>query len=87
MNFGGDKEQSIHLPFTTLQKVYNYGNLVGWFALTSKPEVDVSIVEEQAASLLKERHKVAPHDNRAIGSFNLQKEFKQMTGLLLVLRV
>ena len=23
MNFGGDKEQSIHIPFTTLQKVYN----------------------------------------------------------------
>jgi len=86
MNFGGDKEQSIHLPFTTLQKVYNYGNIVGWFALTSKPEVDVSVVEEKAASLLKERHKVAPHDTRAIGSFNLQKEFKQMTGLFAGIR-
>jgi putative ABC transport system permease protein len=83
MNFGGDKEQSIHLPFTTLQKVYNYGNIVAWFALTSKPDVDVSIVEQKAIKLLKERHKVAPQDNRAVGSVNLEKEFKQMTGLFM----
>ncbi|MBU1367903.1 MAG: ABC transporter permease [Bacteroidetes bacterium] len=86
MNFGGDKEQSIHLPFTTLQKAYNYGNIVGWFALTSKGNLPVSIVEEKATKLLKERHKVAPNDNRAIGSFNLDKEFRQMTGLFAGIR-
>lgn len=83
MNFGGDKEQSIHMPFSTLQQAFNYGNIVGWFALTSKPGIDVSIVEEKAMKILKERHKVAPEDDRAIGHFNLGKEFKQMTGLFL----
>ncbi|NOU47786.1 MAG: ABC transporter permease [Bacteroidales bacterium] len=81
MNFGGDKEQSIHLPFTTLQKAYNYGDVVGWFAMTSKKGIPVTVVEEKAKRLLKERHKVAPEDERAIGYFNLQKEFDQMTGL------
>jgi putative ABC transport system permease protein len=81
MNFGGDKEQSIHIPFTTLQKVYNYGDVVGWFAMTSKKDISVTVVEEKAKHLLKERHKVAPEDERAIGFFNLQKEFDQMTGL------
>ena len=81
MNFGGDKEQSIHLPFTTLQKAFNYGDIVGWFAITSKGTLPVSIVEEKASKLLRERHKVSPDDNRAIGSFNLDKEFRQMTGL------
>lgn len=81
MNFGGDKEQSIHLPFTTLQKAFNYGDIVGWFAMTSKGTLPVSIVEEKASKLLRERHKVSPEDSRAIGSFNLDKEFRQMTGL------
>lgn len=81
MNFGGDKEQSIHLPFTTLQQAFNYGDVVGWFALTSKPGIPVTIVEEKAKILLKERHKVAPEDDRAIGYFNLDKQFRQMTGL------
>jgi putative ABC transport system permease protein len=81
MNFGGDKEQSIHMPFTTLQASFNYGDIVGWFALTSKPGIPVSVVEEKAIKLLKERHKVAPEDTRAVGFFNLDKEFRQMTGL------
>ncbi|HPE42657.1 MAG TPA: ABC transporter permease [Bacteroidales bacterium] len=82
-NFGGDKEQSIHIPFTTLQKVYNYGNIVAWFALTSQPDVDVSVIEQKASKLLKERHNVSPDDHRAVGSVNLEKEFKQMTGLFM----
>jgi putative ABC transport system permease protein len=81
MNFGGNKEQSIHLPFTTLQQAYNYGDVVGWFAMTSKKGIEVTVVEDKAKRLLKERHKVAPEDDRAIGFFNLQKEFNQMTGL------
>ncbi|MDO8896243.1 MAG: ABC transporter permease [Bacteroidales bacterium] len=81
MNFGGDKEQSIHMPFTTLQSSFNYGDIVGWFALTSKPGIPVSVVEEKAIKLLKERHKVAPEDKRAVGFFNLDKEFRQMNGL------
>lgn len=81
INFGGDKEQSIHLPFTTMQQAFNYGDVVAWFAMTSKPGVEVNVVEQKAMKILKERHKVAPEDDRAIGFFNLAKEFKQMTGL------
>lgn len=86
MNFGGDKEQSIHLPFTTLQQAYNYGDVVGWFAMTSKKGIPVTVVEDKAKHLLKERHKVAPEDERAIGYFNLQKEFNQMNGLFAGIR-
>jgi putative ABC transport system permease protein len=86
MNFGGDKEQSIHLPFTTLQQAFNYGDIVGWFAMTSKPGIPVTIIEEKAKILLKERHKVAPEDDRAIGFFNLDKQFRQMTGLFTGIR-
>ena len=31
MNFGGEKEQTIILPFTSLQKAYNFGNQVHYF--------------------------------------------------------
>jgi hypothetical protein len=73
MNFGGDKEQSIHMPFSTLQQAFNYGNIVGWFALTSKPGIDVSIVEEKAMKILKERHKVAPEDTVLSGILIFEK--------------
>lgn len=81
MNFGGDKEQSIHLPFTTTQRAFNYGDRVSWFAMTAKPGYAATQLEEKAIALLKERHKIAPEDDRAIGFFNLEKEFRKMEGL------
>jgi len=81
INFGGEKEQSIYLPFTTLQKTYNYGDVVGWFSITSQPEVPASLAEEKAIALLAARHSVHPDDEEAFGHFNLQEEYNQMTGL------
>lgn len=81
VNFGGDKEQSVFIPLTTFQRVYNWGDIIGWFAFTSKPGVPASLVEEKASALLRRRHSVSPEDPQAIGSFNLEKQFNQMTGL------
>lgn len=81
INFGGDKEQTIYIPLTTFQRVYNWGDVIGWFAFTSKDGVPASVVEEKASALLRRRHLVSPEDTQAIGSFNLEKQYNQMTGL------
>jgi putative ABC transport system permease protein len=83
VNFGGDKEQTIFIPLTTFQRVYNWGDIIGWFAFTSKPGTPASEVEEKAAALLKRRHSVSPEDTQAMGSFNLEKQYNQMTGLFM----
>ncbi|MFC2101075.1 ABC transporter permease [Bacteroidota bacterium] len=83
-NKGGQADrdnQSIHMPLTTLQKTFNYGNIIGWYAITSHKNIPVEIVEQKAKTLLASRHHIHPDDKRAIGSFNLHKEFKQMTNL------
>ena len=76
-------EQSIYVPFTTFQDAFNFGNRVGWLAVTSKPNVPASTVEENVLNLLRLRHKVAPDDPRAFGHFNLEEEFQKMQGLFL----
>lgn len=81
VNFGGDKEQSIFIPLTTFQRVYNWGDIIGWFAFTSKDGVPASVVEKKASAVLRKRHMVSPEDTEAIGSFNLEKQYNQMTGL------
>ncbi len=81
INFGGEKEQSIFLPFTTLQMTYNYGDIVGWFSITSDPSVAASVVEEKAIQLLGQRHSIHPEDSEAFGHFNLEEEYNQMNGL------
>ncbi len=81
ISFGGEKEQSIFLPFTTLQKTYNYGDVVGWFSITSDKDYPASYVEEKAMKLLAQRHSIHPDDKEALGHFNLEEEFNQMNGL------
>ncbi len=81
INFGGEKEQSIFIPLTTLQRTYNYGDIVGWFSITSEDDVPASVIEEKVISFLAARHTVNPDDKEAFGHFNLEKEFQQMKGL------
>ncbi len=81
VNFGGDKAQSIYIPLTTLQRTYNYGDVIGWLAITAKDDIPASVVDQKAKDLLKRRHRVAPHDKQAISGVNLEDEFMKITGL------
>ncbi len=82
VNFNGNrKEENIMIPFTTMQQTYNYGDVVHFFSVTSVPGVAVSKVETQLKELLKNRHHIAPDDVQAIGSFNIEVEWKKYMGL------
>lgn len=82
---GGDRgdrsSQTIFIPFTTFQRAFNYGDVVGWFAITSKEGVRASVVEADVRTLLAKRHRIDPTDVRAFGSFNLEEEFLKIKGL------
>jgi len=70
--------KSIFIPFSTFQKAFNYGDVIGWIAVTAKPEYSVADMEVNIEERLKERHKIHPEDDRAFGSWNMQKRFKEM---------
>jgi putative ABC transport system permease protein len=81
---GDDREeqpQTIFVPFTTFKSAFNFGDRVGWFAIISKDRVPASEAETKVLALLKERHRVAPDDDRAFGHFNMEKEYGQIQGL------
>ena len=84
---GGRKNETIIMPFTTMQKTYNMGDDVHFFSVTSVPGVPVSKIEERLKSLLKERHSIAPDDLQAIGSFNIEVEWKKYMGLFTGIQV
>ncbi len=81
---GGQNDRdnnSIFLPFTTMQRTFNYGNKVFWFAITSKDNVPAAVTEAKVIALMKKVHRINPKDTQAIGHFNVEKEFKKMSGL------
>ena len=72
----------IHIPFTTFQQIYNQGDRIGWMVVTGKAENNIKQIEEDIKLLLRNLNKIHPRDKRALGSFNLGKEFAKVTGFL-----
>lgn len=83
VNINGRAEESVFLPFTTMQQTYNMGNQVHFLAITAKPGVPVTVVEEKVKSIIKKRHSIAETDEQAIRSVNIEKQFQQISGLFL----
>ena len=80
-NEGRQQAQRINIPFSTFQNAFNYGDVVGWFAIKSKDNIPAEQSEEKVISFLKERHKIAPEDTKAIGHWNMAVEFNKLSGL------
>lgn len=84
---GEDEDQnSIHVPFTTFQRAFNFKNRVGWYAYSVKDKFKVSEIESKILTLLKEKKDISPLDEDAIGNANLQEEYEEINGLFAGLR-
>lgn len=73
--------ETIYAPFTTFQRAFNFGDQLGWYAITSQPKHSAAAVEEKVLALLRSRHRVHPDDTRALGSWNTEEEFRKVQGL------
>jgi putative ABC transport system permease protein len=80
-------EQTIYIPFTTFQKAFNKGKSIGWFAITCKPGVKGSQVEADMRKALNRKYRVAPEDDRAFGSFNVEERFASMENTFTAVRL
>ena len=82
-NDGRQQAQRINMPFSTFQNTYNFGDVIGWFAIKSKENISAAVSEKKVIAILKERHKIAPDDLKAIGHFNLEVEYNKLKGLFI----
>jgi len=81
-NRGGDyQNEMVFMPVTTLQKTYNYGNVVGYYSVLAKSGIPVSRVEAKMKKYLARRHKISPDDERAFGSHNVEENIRNITNL------
>ena len=73
--------QIVHIPATTAQQTFNMGNSIGWFAAVPETGTSGLEAEEVIKNVLRKRHKISPDDRQALGSFNVEEEFKETQGL------
>jgi putative ABC transport system permease protein len=78
-----EDEQTVFIPSTTLQQTFNQYNKVNFFAMVPKEGVASSVIETKVKELLAKRHHISPEDKRALGSANVEEEFKRIQGLFI----
>ena len=84
---GGEEEQKkIFIPFTTFQQAFNFGDTVGWMALTANDGASITDLKPKILEFMKGRHSISPADDRAIGNFDLYAEFSKVQNLFSILR-
>jgi putative ABC transport system permease protein len=75
--------KTLYIPFTTFQRVFNWSDIVGWFALSVKPGYDPYEIEQKVKKVLLARHNISLEDTRAVGSFNAATMSAKFTILFL----
>ena len=88
-NEGGNGEgaqKNIFIPFTTFQQAFNFGDTVGWMALTAKDDASITALKPGILAFMRERHTIHPDDERAVGKFDLYEEFQKVQDLFMVLK-
>jgi putative ABC transport system permease protein len=71
-------ERTAYIPVTTAQRIFNGGDRVHSFALTTKMVKTVEEAEsitERVRQEMAQRHNFDPKDKRAMGSFNMLTEY------------
>jgi putative ABC transport system permease protein len=80
-NEARQQADKIQIPFSTFQNAFNYGDNVGWFAIMSAKNIPAKIAEQKVMVIMKERHKISPDDELAMGHWNMEVQYNKMNGL------
>lgn len=83
VSIGGSNDESVILPFTTMQKAFNQGNVIHFLAATSQPGIKAKVVEDKISETLRSLHQISPDDKEAVGSMNVEDQFTMFNNLFL----
>ncbi len=86
-NGGGENsERQIYVPFTAFSQAFNRADNVGWMAITAKDGKSISELLPDVVDTVKGSRKVHPDDERAIGYFDLYREYNRVESLFSAMR-
>ena len=83
VSIGGRSEESVVIPFTTMQQVSNRGDVIHMLAAGTLPDVSVKEVQGKMEAILKAGNSISPDDKQAVWGFNLQEQFNMFKYLFL----
>lgn len=74
-SIGGRTDESILVPISVMQRVYNYGNVVHQIAITAKEGIKIGLLTDHIRQMIARHHLISPEDEQAISVFNTEVLF------------
>ena len=81
INIGGSSEETVVIPFTTMQQTYSLGDRVHIICATAKSGIPISAIEPQIQNVIKHNNLISPSDPQALMIINMEEMFKMIDGL------
>ncbi|MBK5202845.1 MAG: ABC transporter permease [Prolixibacteraceae bacterium] len=81
INIGGRMDDSVLVPFTTLQQTLGEGPIVHLLSVLGKKGYNINKTARQIELLIKNKNKINPDDPKALRIFNISKQFKLFNNL------
>ena len=83
VNIGGRSEESVFLPFSTMQQTLNQGDIIHFLCVAAKPDVQMLPVINKIKSIIKEQNFISPTDPQAVSAINLAAQFETFNNAFL----
>ncbi len=83
VSIGGRVEETVFLPFTTHQMIFERDDSFWFLSCTAKKGYDAAQVEQEVKAILKTAHSISPTDESAMWTMNIELQFKMINGLFI----
>lgn len=77
----------VFMPLPTAQQAFNLGDRVHWMSLCAKEGKSVTVLGDDIMKYMKKIHKIHPDDTMAFGMDNIEKQYNQMQGMFLGIKI
>lgn len=81
ISINGNSSESIVLPFTTMQRAYNFGRRIDMLCITVKKGFKVSEIQDKVDEIIKKAHYISPDDKQAVMLMNAEAMFSMVDNL------
>ena len=76
INIGGRSEETVFLPYTTMQQALNQGDIMHFLCVSAYPKQPIQKVIDDITGILKRQNGIAPDDKQAMLVINLAAQFR-----------
>jgi len=81
ISIGSYPPRTVYIPFTTLQQTVSRGDAFYFLGCTVRSGYRATMVEQEVKEIVRLNHDISPTDQKAMGSFNLEEEFRNINNL------